>query len=258
MTPDIANQRGSITPALRSLGGKLFDSFRLGGLMVRRALLILAIAAIPELVQHVVEIRLGMFDSIEMFHAHGTDAIRMAFGYVKVAGFVIAILASARFWWLGSVRAALLPPPRDLLRIVGAIVVSLAAQLPFEWLRAGMAQPWNGALLIIETALGTALTVYIIAALFGDRAMTLRRVFTAAWGRALLIVLLMAVTYGPCFAVHLATHKLALGLPLPLVIAIMTFDGLFIGLFAALVGSAMFVGYASDAERRIALARHGL
>ena len=121
-----------------------------------------------------------------------------------------------------------------------------------------MAQPWNGALLIIETALGTVLIVYVIAALFGDRAMTLRRVFTAAWARALLILLLMAVTYAPCFAVHLATHKIAIGLPMPLVYAIMAFDGLFIGLFAALVGSATFVGYASDAERRVALARHGL
>ena len=128
MTPYVANQRGSIVLALRSLGGKLFDSFRLGGLMVRRAPLVLAVAAIPELAQHVVEIQLGMFDSLDMFHAHGTDAIRMAFGYVKVAGFVIAILASARFWWAGSVRAALLPPPRDLLRIVWAIGVSIAAQ----------------------------------------------------------------------------------------------------------------------------------
>lgn len=258
MTPDVPVNRWSIALVSRSFGGKLFDSFRLGGLMVRRAPLILAIAAVPELAQHVVEIKLGMFESLAMFRAHGADSLRMAFGYVKVAGFVIAILASARFWWTGSVRTALLPPPRDLLRLVAALALAVAAQLPFEWIRTGMAQPWNAVLLIAETALAMALTAYVVAALFGDRAMTLRRVFTAGWGRALLILLLMAMCYAPCFALHLATHKLALGLPVPLVCALMAFDGPFIGLFSALVGSAMFAGYASDAERGVALARQGL
>ena len=59
---------------------------------------------------------------------------------------------------------------------------------------------------------------------------------------AVVISLLATLAFAPSQALHMANHKLALGQPLPIVWALMTFDALLVGLFAALVGSALFVG----------------
>ena len=53
---------------------------------------------------------------------------------------------------------------------------------------------------------------------------------------------LAATAFGPAQALHMANHKLAMGQPLATVWALMAFDALWVGLFAALVGSAVFVG----------------
>ncbi|MBX9897092.1 MAG: hypothetical protein K2Y17_04205 [Qipengyuania sp.] len=72
----------------------LRDGFRIW----RLALLIPLLVAIPEAIQHVAEIRIGMFENIEQARAVADDPRRMVWGYLKVAGLVVAILAAARFW----------------------------------------------------------------------------------------------------------------------------------------------------------------
>ena len=60
---------------------------------------VLALVVIPEFAQHVAEIRLGMFESVEQARSLQNDPTRWAFGYVKIAGLVLTFLAAARFWW---------------------------------------------------------------------------------------------------------------------------------------------------------------
>lgn len=96
-------------------------SYRRGGLTLVAAPAIVALIVVPEFAQHVAEIQLGMFESKEAFKALSNDPTRWAFGYVKVAGVVLATLATARFWALGSVRRALLVSPGTLLRTLFAI-----------------------------------------------------------------------------------------------------------------------------------------
>jgi hypothetical protein len=51
-----------------------------------------AIAAIPmaaEAIQHLVEWRIGMFESLEMAKVAENDPLRMGFGYLKVAALFI-------------------------------------------------------------------------------------------------------------------------------------------------------------------------
>ena len=60
---------------------------------------VLALVVIPEFAQHVVEIRIGMFESAEAARSLQNEPTRWAFGYIKIAGLVLTFLAAARFWW---------------------------------------------------------------------------------------------------------------------------------------------------------------
>lgn len=236
-------ERRGVLRAARDLGRALLETYRRGGRMIRLAPAILAIAVVPEFVQHIAEIHLGMFNSLAAFHAHANDPLRWGFGYAKVAGFVIAILATARFWAVGSVRRALLPGPMTLAKVAAAIVIGFALAWPFDWLgRQGFAAPVSVLLSVVSGIIQAGVMIYLIGALLEDAAITPRRAFTTLLPAALVLTLLVAAAFLPAQALHMANHKLALGQPAALVWALMVFDALWVGLFTALVGSALFVG----------------
>lgn len=237
-------RRGGIGGAIAGVGRAIWESYRRGGKAIATIPAVLAIAVIPEFAQHIAEIHLGMFANSGAFHAHGNDPLRWAFGYVKVAGFLIAILMTARFWAVGSVKRALLIRPATLLRLVATFVVSGLLAWPFNWLdRQGLPMAVNLPLQAVSRVIQIGITIYMIGILLEDRSISLRRAFTSLLPTVLIIALLVTLTYAPAQAIHLANHKLALGRPAVVVWALMTFDALWIGFFAALVGSALFVGY---------------
>jgi hypothetical protein len=237
-------RRGGISAAIAAIGRTIWESYRRGGKAVTVIPALLAIAVVPEFAQHVAEIHLGMFAGSDAFHAHGNDQLRWAFGYVKIAGFLLAILMTARFWAVGSVKRALLIPPATLLRLVAAIVVSGILAWPFSWLgRQGLPTAANLPLQAVSLVIQMGITIYMIGVLLEDRSISPRRAFTSLLPAMLIVTLLVALTFAPAQAIHLANHKLALGRPAAIVWALMTFDALWVGFFAALVGSALFVGY---------------
>jgi len=236
---------------LRRFGALCFDLYRRGGQGLRVAVPLVALVVVPEFAQHIVEIKIGMFASVEAFRAHAMDPLRMGFGVIKIAGLVLAMLAIARFWWTGSVGAALRMPLRALLRTAFAVALVFALELPFDLLRRVVPAGPGMALAAAAFLVQAFAFVYLVAALLDDWAMTLRRV-PGQWRAALLMTVLLVFAYGPSFALHMATHKLALGQPEALVWAIMTFDALVVGLLASLAGAALALGYAAGTGQRLA------
>ncbi len=237
---------------LRRFGALCLDLYRRGGRAMVIATPLVALAVVPEFLQHIVEIKLGMFASIEAARAHGADPLRMGFGYAKIAGLVLAMFAVARFWWTGSVGAALRVTPRALLRVALAIGLWFAWELPFDLLGRVVTNPLARAPLMILAAAGQMMIcVYLVGALLDDRTMTLRR-FLGQWRAALLMLVLIVLAYGPSFALHMATHRVALGLHEALVGGIMAFDALVVGLLAALAGTALALGYAAGTLQQLA------
>lgn len=229
--------------ALIGTGRRIVATYRLGARTLVAAPLIAAIAILPELVQHVVEIKLGMFASVDAFRALANDPTRWAFGYVKLAGFWLAILATARFWAVegDAARAVRIGwPATGRLALGIALAVGQSLLLSAA---SGHGALLDGVLNTLSLLLQAALFVYLVGALLGDRHATLRWSFTAGWPRALFLTLLLVLTFAPCQLLHMANHKIAIGSPVPVVWGMMLFDGLFVGLFAALVGSAMVVAY---------------
>ncbi|GGB27735.1 hypothetical protein GCM10011380_16700 [Sphingomonas metalli] len=228
---------------LRRIAGDLVDIYRRGGRSLRAAPLLAAIAILPEAAQHVAEIKLGMFVSIDAFRALSNDPTRWAFGYAKVAGFVVAFLAFARFQATGSVRSALLVPPRTLARIVLLIALTFALAWPFgELQKQTGSMPLTIALGTASVVIQGAMLLLIIGALVGDRTLSWHAAFTSHLPSALLLTLYLAAAFAPCQLLHMANHKLAMARPEPAVWALMAFDALWVGLFASLVGAALFVG----------------
>lgn len=237
--------------AIKGTGGVIADTYRLGGRTWRAAPLLIAIAVVPEFLQHIVEIRLGMFESLAQFRALSMDPSRWLFGYAKVAGTVIAMLTIARFWATGSVRATFRMPPRDLGRLVLAVALTIVVSLPFDWLAK---QPLPGAAIFlvktISFLLQAGLTLFVAAALFGDRSLTLKTAFTERWPTALVMTVALVFAFVPAQFLHMADHKLALGRPAAIVWALMIWDALVVGMLVSLVGSALWVAYRSGATWR--------
>jgi hypothetical protein len=225
---------------LRALG----DVHRNGLMLAVAAPAIFAIAVLPEAAQHVAEIQLGMFVSREAFIALSFDPTRMIFGGFKIAGLFLCIFAAARFVHFGSVRAALRMPWRDVGRTLFAAAIGFAVSIPGEW--AGRtAQPpeiyWP--VQAVSWVLSFLLLVYLIGALLGDRAMTLRASFTRGWKVLPPLVLLTIAAFWPATTLHSYLHKLAIGADPALVWTLMAADSLLVGLLAALLGSALAVSY---------------
>ena len=225
---------------LRAVG----EVYRKGGALPVLAPAIFAAAVLPEAAQHVAEIELGMFASREAFMAKAADPARMLLGGVKIAGLVLCVLLTARFWQCGSVKGALLMPRRDLGRTLFALAIGLAASLPAEW-AAGTGQPplvyWT--VVPASWILSFLLLVYLVGALLGDRDMTLRAALTRGWKVLPPLALLTIAAFWPATKAHMWLHKLAIGASPATVWSLMAVDALLVGLLATLLGSALAVSY---------------
>lgn len=220
----------------------LRDGFRIWVL----APLVPLLVVIPEAIQHVAEIRIGMFENIEQARAVADDQRRMVWGYLKIAGLVLAILAAARFWGAAA-RGQRWWDLRGLawrplaLGLAGWALAALPSLLLQRWI----GEEGSGWLDMLLTLATLPIFTLIAAGLAGDRTLTLTRAFTRGWLAALRILLFLVLTWGPFALLHAYNHRWAMGAADPLVWLLMSFDALVVGLLATMAGTAIHHGYAS-------------
>ena len=226
------------------LGRALVELYRSSMVLFTAAPLIVAIAAIPEFLQHVVEINIGMFDSRAAAHALAADPRRMALGYFKIAGLVLAMFASARWWWARehggrwfAVRDML--PGRLLMGLVGFVGLPFIA----EPLRPSLAPFAFGLLSGGLSILSFPFLWWLLAGLFGDWVAPLAGAWRTSWGSVAGAVVLIVAAYGPAMAIHYLDHFLAFGRPALVVWPLMLFDALVVGMLATLAGAAFMLAY---------------
>ncbi|HEY8603995.1 hypothetical protein [Tsuneonella suprasediminis] len=202
------------------------------------------IAALPEMVQHVAEVKLGMFASKEAFQTLAMDPTRWAFGYGKIAGLFIAIVAALLFW-ANRERGARWWNLRGILW--GAVLGSVALQVIVGLAGEGITKAVPGlAGQAANLALSLAtlpLIVWFIAGLVGDRAMTLAASYRRGWSPLLRIVVFLGLPYLLLMGIHMGDHYLAFGQSPAVVWALMIWDSLIVGTMAVLMGTALHHGY---------------
>jgi hypothetical protein len=234
----------------RSAGRTVVLLYPTGVSMLWLAPVVLAIVVIPEFVQHVVEIRIGMFESLEGARALQNDPTRWAFGFVKIAGLILTFLAAARFWWVrrhGGRWWSL----RDLAwsrLALGALIVFGVGSLPE--LLSGMLDETSMKILATFWMLLTLPGLFILlAGLFGDRATPIAAMWRHAWPWLLLTALLLILAFAPASWLHGMNHRWAMGASPTVLWALMIWDSVLVGLLAGLVGTALYLGYEGFAAR---------
>lgn len=210
---------------------------------------VLAVVVVPEFIQHIVEIRLGMFDSREGFVRLSNDSMRMAFGYVKIAGLVLAFLASARFWWTRK-HGGHWANPKQIAwgRLLFGLLLFIGIPILPDLFKAQI-DPWLYQTLLWGLSLIMLPMLFLVlAGLFGDRATPVAAMWRRAWPWLILTLLLAVLAFMPAQWLHGMNHKWALGADPVIVWALMIFDSLLVGLLAGLTGTAAYLGYAAFAQ----------
>lgn len=231
---------------IRSLAADFLAVLRDGIRIWWLAPLIPLLMVVPEAIQHIAEIRIGMFDSIEAARALADDPRRMVWGYVKVAGLMLAILAAIRFW-NARARGKQWWDLRDIAwRAVGVSVLAIIVTSVPEWLLEGQVAPAvSNAVTLVITLATLPVLVLLVAGLAGDRTATLAGLFCSGWLAAARIALFFVLCWLPLSYLHTANHRWAMGAAQPLVWALMAVDFLVVGLMAVMAGTAIHHGYSS-------------
>ena len=212
---------------------------------------VLALVVIPEFAQHVVEIRIGMFESAEAARSLQNEPTRWAFGYIKIAGLVLTFLAAARFWWTRE-HGGRWWDVRDLAwsrLALGALIVFAVGSLP-ELLRGTLDERTVtilGAVWMLLTLPGLFI---LLAGLFGDRATPIAVMWRRGWPWLLLTAALLVLAFAPASWLHGMNHRWAMGAAPALLWGLMIWDSVLVGLLAGLVGTALHLGYAGFAAQQ--------
>ena len=231
---------------LKRAGLALARLYPMGFSLLWKAPLVLALVVIPEFVQHVVEIQLGMFGDKAQRIAAGASPTRMAFGYAKVAGLVLTFLAAARFW---AARERGVPWYRlsDIAWgrfALGFLLFGLLPVLPVLFV-AQIGKSNADIIGIVITIVLLPAMFLLLAGLFGDRTTSVRAMWLRSWPWAVLTALLLVLAFMPAQWLHGKNHEWAFGAQPAIVWALMIFDSILVGLLGGLAGTAFYLGYAA-------------
>ena len=201
------------------------------------------LAAVPvavELIQHVVEVRLGMYDTIAQAKAVDGHPVRMAFGFAKVMSLAITAYWVTRWlaWddparagrWDGR-AARLFAGVIAFQAVVTAVQLfllprtgpALAGGFAFGAVSGPLLVAWGAAAALGNAAIGPLGSVRLMAPRFG-------------WTLAYMLVVLL-----PLMVVHYALGAAALLGPKPLLWPALVADALVVGWLAALMPASGWI-----------------
>ncbi|MGB7408793.1 MAG: hypothetical protein WA908_09820, partial [Pontixanthobacter sp.] len=216
--------------------------------------LIVAIVVVPEFIQHIAEIRIGMFESEAAFNRLAADPRRMIWGYFKIAGLILCIMAASRYW-AARMRGQNWWDMRHIAwKNLGiAIGLILLTGLPVELVEPTLGERSALYVGLIVSLLTLPLIALFVAGLVGDRDIGLVSVFKTGWLTALRIVVFAALVWIPLQTLHTANHDWAMGQTDPVVWALMAFDALVVGALAGLTGTAFHHAYEARRSKDISI-----
>jgi hypothetical protein len=193
--------------------------------------------ALPEFVQHAVEIHFGMFAADDSLTPGRETEIRMAFGILKIVGLCLAILLTLRFWASGGKLRAAFVPGLAQLRQIGLVLAILAViGLPDLFLPLYVRQVFD-----IFSGLAVLFGLLWIFAAFAGVKMTLTRSVRKTIPNLPRMIVLLPVAWIPFNWLHHELHVVARHRPEWLVWGLMTIDALVVGFLAAATGAAFFI-----------------
>lgn len=224
-----------------------------------------AVPAVAEFIQHVIEMRIGMYDSIAAAQAVETDGARLGWGLFKTLA-----LTAAGFW---VARFLLMPGGADAARRFDPVAARLYLWVMLWALAQTVLSLWGGdamrgaglgdyatgaaiALGLSTFVLDIMLAPWMVASALGNAGLgfvrSLRMVGLDAWWG---VVFSIAAILPPMVA-HYAFAFLAMGAPPAAAWAVMAIDALLVGYLGAVIAAAnVAIARRAAARSAVVLAR---
>ena len=216
------------------------------------------LAAVPfaaELLQHVVEIMLGLYKSGALTPA--AREVRLVFGILKIISIVVIIIVALRFWHFdGDARRALRP---DLTTAAGFCVFA-ALEIVDSAVEDGIASLVARVVNLDAAPLSVRLAVHLvptflwtflsglwlpwnIALLVDDRRMTLRRSLVSGWGQLSMYLGLICAGVIPLMTLHYIMGYAAVGKAGLIVWLLGTVDAAVVVVLTIAIASSFYAVY---------------
>lgn len=235
---------------MKAVFSRFLDVLRDGISLFWLAPLIVALVVIPEMIQHIAEINLGMFESKAEFQKLADDPRRMVWGIIKIVGLLLCIIAAARFWGARE-RGQNWWDVRHLAwrNFAIALALLLVTSIPSFVLPEMVGQEFTDIVGLVILVATLPLIPLLIAGLIGDKSATLKSIYRTGWLQALRMMIFAAALWIPLQWLHGKNHSWALGQSDAVVWALMIFDSLLVGALAAYAGTAFHHGYQLNANK---------
>ncbi len=222
--------------------------------------LLFAIPVVVEFAQHVVEMRIGMYDSLAMAKQVADDPMRMLFGFAKAVALLLPGYWFVRLMAFGDGRRAARPeaPAFALWLVLFAMNVAILAWEMFGPPLgsviglAGQSEKLAGPVLSAAwMVIGIYFTAWFVGWTLGNRAIGPRRSFAIMTGSFWRTVGYMLACILPLMALHYALGYLAVTLtPALLDWVVLALDAAVGGLLACCMAGAGYIAAARAAARK--------
>lgn len=206
---------------------------------------IVAVVVAAEFAQHVAEITLGIYDSLDRARAMADAPLRLAFGHLKVVALLLLGYTVARFIGLrddphGATRLdrrAVTLFAGVLLFGLAGVVIGLDGGAVLRGVGAGdAAVRWLvGGLVAVMTVLGMLTIPWRIAAPLGNPAIGFVRAIAMSWRRLPWVFAMVIITTLPVIALHYALFYGVVGRGAALVWPVAFVDSLVVGYLGVLL-----------------------
>lgn len=220
-----------------------------GGIAIMLACPLLALVPVVfEIVQHAVEVQIGMYDSLAAAEATENHPLRMAFGVLKVTSLILPVYWVARYLETSDSRFATQFDRAAVTLFVGfvAFQVMLAGLQLFILPRAGW---WLLAAFVGGQVIGVLVSAWGIAAALGNDAIGPRRSIAVmapqlGWSFAFSITVML-----PLMIPHYALGAAALLGPKVLLWPLLILDSLLVGWIATVMAAGSYYAVRRATER---------
>lgn len=229
--------------------GQAFKSVFGGGVAFVAVCPLLALFPVVfELAQHVIEVRIGMYDSVAAAKAVEHAPVRMAFGLLKVAALVVPTYWVVRFIAFGDRNRALRleAPAVRLFAGVFAFQIALAIVQLFGLPRTGTVQ---FAAFIGGMVVGITLSGWGVAAALGNGAVGPRASVALMWRQIPWTIAFSLATILPLMVPHYALAAIAIIGPRPLMWPVLVIDSLLVGALSVVMIATNYVAVARAAAK---------
>jgi hypothetical protein len=208
--------------------------------------LLFAVPVLVEFVQHVIEMRIGMYDGIAAAQAVEMNGARLGWGVIKALSITLATFWVARFLLLpGGAAAARRADPVAVRLYFRVMLWSLGWTVLMLWGGVWMQAAGLGAytmaagvsVFVINLVLSILLCPWMVGAALGDEELGfVRSIGLVGWGAWWGIVFGLAAVLPP-MVVHYALSILAIFSPPGAAWAILAVDALVVGCLAAVIAA---------------------